>query len=184
MRILSLDPGSRCAGFAIIEDRLSSPHVLASGIFLLKEEDDFWKRIKLLVFELKKIIHEYQPTVVALESLIYVKNPNSLIKLAQSRGAMVGAVTEFDLPLFEYSPNAVKQVVTGHGHADKESIQKWVSLQTGIQSFKSHDESDAIAIALCHWFHHKNKIQLHQVKTKKKSGLAGSLQHAISKDLL
>ena len=52
--------------------------------------------------------------------------------------------------VFEYSPNLIKSATTGHGHASKESIQKYIKMTLGIDSFKSHDESDAIAIALCH----------------------------------
>jgi crossover junction endodeoxyribonuclease RuvC len=53
--------------------------------------------------------------------------------------------------VFEYSPNLIKSSVSGHGHAKKEEIEKSISmiLGKGIE-IKRHDESDALAIAICH----------------------------------
>jgi crossover junction endodeoxyribonuclease RuvC len=55
--------------------------------------------------------------------------------------------------VYEYGPTSVKASVTGHGKASKESIQKILELSFKGQikkKFKTHDESDALAIAMTH----------------------------------
>ena len=52
--------------------------------------------------------------------------------------------------VFEYAPNLVKASVTGHGHASKDSVEKILNLMLGPNIFKTADESDALAIAICH----------------------------------
>jgi crossover junction endodeoxyribonuclease RuvC len=70
---------------------------------------------------------------------------------------MLGVLSQnYEHKIFEYSPNLVKSTVVGHGHADKEGIQKFIQTYLGISEFKTHDESDAIAIALCHILQNQN----------------------------
>ncbi len=184
MRVLSLDPGSRKAGFAVIEGNAKNPVYVSSGVLNFTKEEDFWLRIKKIFTETKNLLETYRPHQVVLESLIYVKSPTALIKLAQARGAMISAITQFDLPIYEYSPNLVKSSVTGHGHTDKESIQKWIYLQFGFEKVETNDESDALAIALCHWHHlHSQRVigdknVLHRSKRTNRS-LRSSLAHKI-----
>jgi Holliday junction resolvasome RuvABC endonuclease subunit len=44
----------------------------------------------------------------------------------------------------------VKQSVAGHGRASKEQVQKMVQMLLGHQEPFREDESDALAVALCH----------------------------------
>ena len=81
--------------------------------------------------------------------------------------------------IFEYSPNLVKQTVTGHGHADKEGIQKFIQQLLGISNFKTHDESDAVAIALCHLLT-RGTISVPVEKVKKNKNLGNNLASALS----
>ena len=62
--------------------------------------------------------------------------------------------------IFEYAPNAVKSSVTGHGHADKEAIDKAMTMMFGKLTFKTSDESDALAIAVCHALNRNMKLRL------------------------
>jgi crossover junction endodeoxyribonuclease RuvC len=97
---------------------------------------------------------------------------------------MLAALTQnYHQKIFEYSPNLVKSTVTGHGHADKEGVQKVLGQLLGLKDFKTHDESDAVAIALCHLLNH-NVTRLEIPKKKKLSrksgnGLASALAHKI-----
>ncbi len=181
MRILGIDPGSVTAGYAVIELNGKKIDVIASGIMKFSTNLDFLDRIPEMTRGIRKIITEFKPDEVALESLIYVKSPTALIKLAQSRGAMLAILADhYAGKIYEYSPNEVKSVVSGHGHADKESMQKFVTLTTGKEDFKTHDESDAIAVALCHHFLKNSKLLSPKIpKTKKGKGLQGSLSHKI-----
>ena len=96
-----------------------------------------------------------------------MKNPTALMKLAQTRGAMIAAFTQkYKDKIFEYAPNLVKSSTTGYGHSDKEAIQKGLGLIFGKTDFETHDESDAIAVAVCHAL---NRGQTYVASSKSKS---------------
>jgi crossover junction endodeoxyribonuclease RuvC len=162
MRILGIDPGSRKAGYALIEASGRKFTYLDSGVLRYDNIDEFLDRLGVIYESCDKLIQEYSPDEIAIESLIYVKSVTSLAKLAQARGAMIAAFAKTHCgKVVEYSPNLIKSSVTGHGHATKESVDKALSLIFGKKDFRTHDESDALAIALCHALNRggpKNKL--------------------------
>ena len=156
MIILGIDPGSRVTGFGLIQVEGRKVKYLQSGALKFAEGDDFFKRLKMIFDQGKHLAENCNPDVLALESLIFVKNANSLAKLAQARGAILtGILSHREIPVFEYAPNLIKSCVTGFGHSPKESVGKALQLFFGKRDFKTTDESDALAIALCHFFHAK-----------------------------
>lgn len=184
MIVLAIDPGSVTAGFALLQKEGRKISYIASGILKFNSDDVFLHRVKDIYDQTLALMEKYQPDEIALESLIFVKSPQALIKLAQSRGTMLAALSQrYHEKIFEYSPNLVKSTVTGHGHADKESIQKTLGQILGLTDFKTHDESDAVAIALCHLLNHN--VRLLDIPKKKKpskkmgTGLAAALAHKI-----
>lgn len=185
MIVLAIDPGSVTAGFAILQKVGRRIVYLDSGIMKFNSQDVFLDRIQDIFLQTNSLLDKYSPDEIALESLIYVKSPTALMKLAQSRGAMLAALTQkYQNKIFEYSPNLVKSTVTGHGHADKLGVQKFISQYLGVKEFKSHDESDALAIALCHllsYGHSSSQIgELKKMKLPVKGrGLKASLAHKI-----
>ncbi len=188
MIVLAIDPGSVTAGYALLQKDGRKINYIASGILKFNSDDVFLHRVKDIYDQTMKLLDQYSPDVIALESLIFVKSPQALIKLAQSRGTMLAALTQrYHQKIYEYSPNLVKSTVTGHGHADKEGVQKVLQQYFGMTDFKTHDESDAVAIALCHLLNH-GTVQLTnpKQKTNKKmgNGLATALAHKIKEPRL
>lgn len=182
MIVLAIDPGSRTAGYALLKKEGRKISYIASGILKFNSSDEFLDRVTDIYDKTQSLVASYKPDCIALESLIFVKSPTALIKLAQSRGVMLAALgRDFEKKVFEYPPNVVKSVVSGHGHADKEGIQKVLKQYLGLENFKTHDESDAVAIALCHLLS-EGKIntipETKKTKTRGK-GLAASLAHKI-----
>jgi crossover junction endodeoxyribonuclease RuvC len=58
---------------------------------------------------------------------------------------------EFDVPVFEYVPTAVKSAVTGDGSAGKTQVQTMVAKLLNLsEPPRPADAADALAIALCH----------------------------------
>jgi len=153
MVILGIDPGSRKAGYAVIKVVGRKVEYLASGALRYDKTPEFLDRLGLIYQSVRELCQKYSPDEVALESLIYVKSIPALSKLAQARGAMIAAMSETCLgKIYEYSPNLVKSSVTGHGHAAKEGVEKSLQMIFGSQlDFKTSDESDALAIAVCHF---------------------------------
>lgn len=181
MKVLAIDPGSVCAGYAVCVLEGRKMRYVTSGVLRFNAKDDFLDRIKFIYEETSRLMHEHDPDEIALESLIYVKSPTSLMKLAQARGAMLAALTRTERPVFEYAPTAIKSTVAGHGGTDKEGLQKLLRLHMGPMEFKTHDESDAVAIALCHMMQKTSIVPTQAVpkKVKKGRGLAASLAHRV-----
>lgn len=151
MIILGIDPGSRKTGYAFLKAEGKSITYLASGVLNFEKIENFLDRVNPIFSEIKKIFEQYNPDEISMESLIYVKSPTALIKLAQTRGIILSAISATHQgKIFEYSPNLVKSSTVGHGHADKENVQKFLNMVLGERIYKTDDESDAVAIALCH----------------------------------
>lgn len=183
MIVLAIDPGSVTAGYALLQKEGRKIHYIDSGILKFKSSDVFLHRVKDIFDQTQNLLERFQPDEIALESLIFVKSPTALIKLAQSRGTMLAALTQkYHQKIFEYSPNLVKSTVTGHGHADKEGVQKIIQAYLGVTNFKTHDESDALAIALCHLLS-RGTVTIPTAPKKrsgkKSGGLAQALAHKI-----
>lgn len=187
MIVLAIDPGSVTAGYALLQKEGRKINYITSGILKFDSDAEFLHRVKDIYEQTLALVEKHQPDQIALESLIFVKSPAALIKLAQSRGTMLAALSQkHHEKIFEYSPNLVKQTVTGHGHADKEGIQKFLLQYFGLSNFKTHDESDAVAIALCHLLNHGSIIPtIKQKKTKNMgNGLASALAHKIKEPII
>ena len=155
--ILGIDPGSRVSGYAVIKTRQRSFELLDSGIYELNPKIDFFKKLFLLSNFFSDLVKDLPPFYLAIESLAYVKNANSFGKLAQARGAILALLQPKALKIYEYPPNLVKSSVSGYGHASKQSIKTSLGFFKIKKDFKSHDESDALAVALCHYFHGNKK---------------------------
>jgi crossover junction endodeoxyribonuclease RuvC len=160
MRTLGIDPGSRLLGFGVAS-RVGNKLVHhAHGTLRFNTKIDVNERLVEIYHGVKALIQEHRPEHVAIEKVFFAKNVVSALKLGQARGAAILAITEAKIPLFEYSPNSIKQATVGFGHADKEQVAKMMTLMLGIKTFETVDASDALAIAVCHLNTHgfKNRI--------------------------
>jgi crossover junction endodeoxyribonuclease RuvC len=159
--ILGIDPGSRKAGYGLVRVEGRKLFYLASGVLRYDHIDEFIDRLGLIYQSCDELQKKYEPMEISVEALIYVKSVEALSKLAQARGAMIAAFSRTHRgKVFEYSPNTVKSSVTGHGHATKESVDKALNLMFGKIDFKTADESDALAIAVCHALNRNMKLKL------------------------
>lgn len=181
MLVLGIDPGSITAGWALLSTQGKKITYVSSGVLKFDQKTNFLDRLSEIKSKSDKLFVELQPTEIAIESLIYVKSPAALIKLAQARGMILSSIVESHAgKIFEYSPNLVKSSAVGHGHADKESVRKFLDMMIGKKDYETHDESDAVAVAICHILN-KNKVVGVKGKKGKGSGrgLAASLAHKI-----
>jgi len=153
-RILGVDPGTRILGYGVIErsstTRGMSFDYLECGIVRTPVRGDMVERLGVIGTTLTEIIAEWQPDEIGLEKAFHGRNAASALALGQARGAIMLLAAQHGLPLFEYAPSQIKQVVVGHGRATKEDVQKRVRLLLRMKREPSSDAADALAIALCH----------------------------------
>jgi crossover junction endodeoxyribonuclease RuvC len=151
MLILGIDPGSTRAGYAIIEYESShkKPLVHSAGILKTSTTDK-----NLLLPELFsatiQLIKKYKPTIAGIEKLYFVKNTKTALEVAQSRGVIICALAQYNIPIYEYAPLEIKQGMTGYGNSDKKAVVKAVQQTIDASAYKNEpdDVFDAIAIAL------------------------------------
>jgi crossover junction endodeoxyribonuclease RuvC len=156
MRILGIDPGFERLGIAVLEkDKTSRKEVvLFSECFKTSPKLDFGERLALLGSEVKKIIKEYRPEVLAIETLFMTNNQKTVMHVSEARGVMLYEAACAGIKIFEATPPQIKMATTGSGSADKAQIIKMVKLLVKIDAAKkSDDELDAIAIALTAFAH-------------------------------
>jgi crossover junction endodeoxyribonuclease RuvC len=158
MRILGIDPGFERLGIAILEkDKNKKPFdsaqgkevVIFSTCFKTSSKLNFSERLVLIGAEVRKIIKEYKPEVLAIETLFLNTNQKTVMRVAEARGVVVYEAGLAGLEIFEASPPQIKIATTGYGRASKTDINKMVKILVDVdQKIKSDDELDAIAIAL------------------------------------
>ena len=148
-RIIGVDPGSRSTGYGVVDsDGTRLVHV-ASG-FVRTGEGGWSDRLRRIFEDLGAIIDAHTPGEFVIEKVFVHRNVSSALKLGQARGAAILAGATRALPVYEYSPNEVKQAVTGRGHATKEQIQHMTRVLLALREPAQADQADALAVAICH----------------------------------
>lgn len=161
VRILGLDPGSLCTGYAVIE---TGPRVtyLVSGSIRARGAA-LSDRLQEIFAGVDKLANEYQPDEVAIERVFMHRNADSALKLGQARGAALSATFAVRPRVFEYAPREVKLAVVGTGGAQKEQVQLMVRRLLNLTGPMGADAADALAIALCHAHSRNLSGQLHRL---------------------
>jgi len=148
MKILGIDPGSSRLGYGLIEKRGSQLKFLKAGT-LEVEESDPNQKLLYLAKDLKKIMANFRPSLVAIEKIYFSKNVKTAIEVAQARGLIIFLVLDQQIPIVEISPQQAKSAVTSYGAADKGAVAKMVSLLLNRPNLKELDDAtDALAIAI------------------------------------
>lgn len=149
VRILGIDPGSRVTGYGIVDFHLNHARHVASGCIQVRGAD-LTARLRAIFDGITGIIDSEGPAELAVEQVFFHRNAASALKLGQARGAALMAGVTRDLPLYEYSPNEVKQAVTGRGHAPKDQVQHMIKVLLCLRELPASDAADALAVAICH----------------------------------
>jgi len=93
---------------------------------------------------------EFEPESAAIEGAFFAKNAKTAMILGEARGAAIASCAAAGVPVFEYSPRKVKQALVGSGSVSKVQVAAMVKRILGISEELQDDESDALAIAICH----------------------------------
>ncbi len=150
MKILGIDPGSRNLGYCVLEFEGGKYRLIEAGVLKIKTKL-LQEQITELMEGIDIILSNNHIDEVAIEDIFYAYNPQSVLKLAQIRGALSLKVLQEIGYFHEYTPLQVKKAITGNGKAAKEQVAFMVKRLLGIKKeIKPLDITDAMAIAITH----------------------------------
>ncbi len=153
MKILGIDPGTLVTGFGIIQYEKNKLTYITSGIIKPPMRTPMGERLKIIYDDIFSLIKTFEPDEFAIETAFYGKNIQSTMKIGYARGISILAAVQNNINTAEYSPRTVKQSVVGKGAASKQQVQFMITrlLALGNEE-KLFDETDALAVAVCHAF--------------------------------
>lgn len=151
MIILGIDPGYATTGFGVLKSEQGAVQLLNYGTVTTPAGMDFSKRLVMLYDDVMQLLQTVKPDAVAVEELFWGHNVTTGIGVSHGRGVILLAIEKFGTPLFEYTPNQVKQAVVGYGSAGKLQVMDMTRRILKMKEVaRPDDAADAIAIALCH----------------------------------
>lgn len=160
MRILGIDPGSVVTGYGLLEFSVRRFRLVDSGVIRPDPGLPFDRRLLQIYNDLLVLVADRSPDEVALESVFYGQNVQTMMRMCHARGVILLAVASRGTPLFEYSPSEVKRAVVGNGAASKEQVRFMVQQILGLPDMKVPlDTTDAVALAICHSHRRTDGIQ-------------------------
>ena len=150
-RVLGIDPGLHRTGYGLIECSANSLALVEGGVLRAKADDPLPQRLQDLHDGLAEVLREHKPDIVVIEDLFSTyAHPRSALLMAHARGVLMLAANQAGLSVHSFTPNEVKQVVTGNGHATKSNVGAAVKARLHLTAtLHPPDLADALAIAIC-----------------------------------
>lgn len=152
MRIIGIDPGTGILGFGVVDVARGKTTMVTAGVITTPAHTPIDERLEEIFDGLTDIIRETKPSVMSIEKLFFSQNVTTAISVAQARGVAMLTGRKARLPIAEYTPQQIKQTLTGYGKADKKQVQEMVRLQLGLKDVPKPDDcADALAAAITHY---------------------------------
>lgn len=149
MRVVGIDPGTRLAGYGIVDSQNRNIKGVCAGAWKLGVEGaPLAARLALLLVEFRRLLDVYEPTHLSLELAFVGANVRSALFLGHARGVILAEAHLRGLMIHEISATAVKKAIVSNGRADKSTLAEVLSRLLGV-SFQGLplDASDALGIA-------------------------------------
>jgi len=154
MVVMGIDPGFAHTGFGVVRLEGNRLAAVDGGVIEAPPGEPPEQRLARIHSSVAELMRWHEPESVALEDLYFGKNVRSAIGVGQARGVAMLAAAESGARCFDYTPQAVKMAVCGHGGADKRQVQQMVSSLLRLpEPPKSDHAADALAVAICHAGH-------------------------------
>lgn len=168
--ILGIDPGSLVMGYGLIAVNKNKVSLVDMGVLELARKQDHAERLQLIFSCMDNLLKQYKVASVAIEAPFFGKNVQSMLKLGRAQGVAIAAAMMNGLQAVEYAPRKVKQAITGRGNASKEQV--WQMLQHTLQlkdeQISHFDATDALSVALCHYYQTRLPVAVQQSPSRKK----------------
>ena len=148
MIILGLDPSLSCTGWGVIRAEGARISHVANGQVATDAKASMTVRLATLQAALAEVITTHRPDRAAVEEVFLNKNPQSTLKLAQARGAVLAACGAAGLVVNEHAARLVKKAVVGTGAAEKQQVQAMLKVLLPGAAIAGADAADALAVAI------------------------------------
>ena len=146
--ILGLDPSLSCTGWGVVRAEGSRLVHVANGQVATDPKAPMAERLNHLCEAVAAVIAAHAPDRAAVEEVFVNKNPQSTLKLAQARGAVLAACGRAGLPVAEHAARLVKKAVVGTGGAEKAQVQAMLKVLLPGAKIEGADAADALAVAI------------------------------------
>lgn len=146
--ILGLDPSLSCTGWGVIRAEGSRLSHVANGEVKTDARAPMAERLDKLHSAIAAVVAAHGPDRAAAEEVFVNKNPQSTLKLAQARGAVLAACGAANLVVNEHAARLVKKSIVGTGGADKVQVQAMLKVLLPGAQIAGADAADALAVAI------------------------------------
>ncbi len=149
---LGIDPGTATTGYGLVRLMRDGELVAVSfGIISTSKNLAPAARLEMLFDQLNALLKKHKPDTAAVEKLFFQSNVKTALAVGQARGVIMFCLQKAGIEHFEYTPNEVKQAVSGYGGADKRQVQDMVRTLLRMEKIpKPDDAADALAVAITH----------------------------------
>lgn len=147
--ILGLDPGYGRLGFGVLSSNARRQlSYVTCGVITTPAGAPTADRLFEIARDIEALLERYQPELIAIEELFFVKNITTALKVAEVRGVILYLATKSGIPIIEIKPTEIKMAVSGDGHADKRQMQKMITMLLRLDAVPQPDDAaDALAVA-------------------------------------
>lgn len=136
-------------GFALLALGSDPPRLLRCGLVPTPRDGSAAERLLGIANALDALIAEHHPSALALERLYFNKNVRTAMSVSEARGIALLCGARAHLEIAEYTPQEVKQSVTGNGNSEKRAVQMMVRAILKLEETITEDNTaDAVAVAL------------------------------------
>jgi crossover junction endodeoxyribonuclease RuvC len=151
MRIIGIDPGTGILGFGVVDVVKGGYRMVDAGVITTPAHTPLDVRLEEIFDGLTEIIASTQPMVMSIEKLFFSQNITTAMSVSHARGVAMLTGRKARLPIAEYTPQQIKQTLTGYGKADKKQVQEMVRMHLGLRDVPKPDDcADALAAAITH----------------------------------
>ena len=151
MIVIGIDPGLARVGYGVIEVNNRKPNRSAMAASRPARTSALRSGCCIFILKLPPSLRNIPPAHIAVEKLFFSKNITSAMSVSEARGVILLLAEQRKIPVTEYTPNQVKQAITGSGRADKRQMQEMIMRLLHLAEIpRPDDAADALSIALCH----------------------------------
>lgn len=153
-----IDPGSTVTGYGVIRTVNNTVKWEDSGVIVPKPNISLDAKLEYIYDTLLSTMNRFEPGFVCIEQAFYAKNVHTTLILGHARGVAFLAARKAGAVVVEYSPREIKKSVVGNGNASKDQVMYMIKmLLAPPEKTCKPDACDALAAALCAYYHHGNQ---------------------------